>query len=119
MKYSFLIIILSLITSASYGQMSCDDMMEHVEDEGWEMASYCCFTSKFLTGVKFYSLDIDYDTYYFAKVQFNYGRWYLYRVSSNTKSNFSYYAYTDQAGEAFHQYIHVYRDELGCAPELY
>ena len=96
------------------GQVSCDELMEVVETEGIQQASYCCFDSDFLTGVKFYSLTVDYEIYHFALAQFDFGKWYIYRVPSNSQFNFSLYAYGDQAGEAFHEYIHAYKDNLDC-----
>lgn len=115
-----LITLSFLLTSISFvhAQISCSEIMENVQENGREQASYCCFDSEFLTRVKFYSLDIDYNTYYFAIVQFNYGRWFVYQVPSNSKYNFSLYAYSNKAGEAFHKFIHAYRNSLGCAPEF-
>ena len=117
-KIIFTIIIYLIGLWNINSQASCDEIMQTVKDKGNLQGSYCCFNSEFLTGVKFYSLDIEYQTYYFALVQFNLGKWYIYQVSSNTKSNFSLYAFGDQAGEAFHKYIHSYRNSLGCAPDI-
>ncbi len=114
--FTFLFLLTTI--SYAYAQISCNEIMENVQENGHEQASYCCFDSKFLTGVKFYSIDIDYNTYYFAIVQFNFGKWYIYQVPSSSKNNFSLYAYGNQAGEAFHDYIHAYRNSLGCAPEF-
>lgn len=114
MKNIFISTILILFTVNLFSQTSCQEIMEVVEQEGIEQASYCCFDSDFLTGVKFYDLTIDYNTYSFALVQFEFGSWYIYRVPSNSQFNFSLYAYGDQAGEAFHEYIHAYKDNLDC-----
>jgi len=118
--YRTLIIFATFISSIFYlhAQTSCDEIMDNVMNNGDRQASYCCFNSDFLTGVKFYSLDIEDQTYYFALVQFNYGKWYIYQVPQSSKRNFSLSSYGDQAGEAFHDYIHAYRNSLGCAPEF-
>ncbi|MFK7978820.1 MAG: hypothetical protein AB8G86_02460 [Saprospiraceae bacterium] len=114
-----LLCLLFIMNSPLMGQINCEDIKEYVETEGFQQSSYCCFDSEFLTGVKFYSLTIEYQTYYYALVQFNFGKWYIYQVPSNSQFNFGLHAFGDQAGEAFHTYIHAYREHLDCAPNLY
>lgn len=119
MKRTLIIALLCILTvSTLLAQSSCEEILRSVKSDGRRQASYCCFKSEFLTGVDFYSLDIDDQMYYFAIVQFRYGKWYIYQVPKSTNSNFSFYAFGDQAGEAFHKFIHAYRNSLGCAPEF-
>jgi len=119
MKYIILSILLTFcIPSSSTAQLTCEDILEAVQTHGTLTTSYCCFNSSFLTGVKFYTYTENYKTLYFAAVQFNLGKWYIYQVANNVQSDFGIYAFSDNAGDAFHQYIHSYRDVLGCAPRI-
>lgn len=100
--------------------MDCDQIMAYVKRYGTE-TTYNIFSSDALSRVSFYELTIDYSTLYFAVVCFKtqyYGcNEYIYQVGSTTRSNFSIYYY-QSAGKAFWNYIHPYRNVLGCAPNL-
>src|SRR5690606_4486272 len=105
----FTTMTLLLMTHWATAQISCSELTDYVKTEGDKLRTYCCFDSEFLTNVDFYSLDIDGDDYYFALVKIDYYKEYIYCVPYSTISNFAMYAFTDQAGEAFHSYIRDYK----------
>lgn len=99
-------------------QMSCEDLIDHVESEDWG-TTYRSYDSDAISSVSFHSItDDSNNTYYFAIVKFtsSYQK-YIYQVDSDTQRKYSRDRY-DSAGEAFWEHIHPYRRNLGCAPEF-
>jgi len=93
----------------SDAQITCSDLTSFVKTKCKKTSSYCCFDSSFLTNVDFYEVQDDYQTRFFALVTIDHYNEYVYCIPSSVKSDFSLYAYTDQAGEAFHKYIKPYK----------
>tara|TARA_R100000951_G_scaffold109842_1_gene107380 strand:- start:271 stop:609 length:339 start_codon:yes stop_codon:yes gene_type:complete len=102
---NLLFIILLIITSISLNAqtMSCFEALNIVKynTNYKQIESYTSLNSEFLTSVVFYKSA---NKNYYAVVGINYKE-YLYASSYNLISQFRQYAYTDQAGEAFHVYI--------------
>lgn len=115
--FIFLSLNLSLFT-VSFGQMSCEELIEYVEDKDYGM-TYYSYDSDAITQVSFHDFtDENYNTYYFAIVQFTSSfKNYIYQVDYTTETNYSI-AHYDSAGKAFWEYIHPHRGNLGCAPEF-
>ena len=107
------------LTTLSYGQ-SCDEIMRFVRSESYP-TTYTSYNSDAISKVEFYTVSIDYQTYYFAIVCFKrdyYGcSEYIYQVSSNTKMRYAM-DYMNSAGKAFWNYIEPYNQNLNCAPDF-
>lgn len=113
------ILIFTAIIFLSFGeahaQMSCSEIMQYVKSESYGN-TYYSFDSEAISQVTFHEItDKDYNTFYFAIVNFtsSYND-YIYQVSSTTESNYSM-NYLDSAGKAFWQYIQPNNENLGCA----
>lgn len=118
MKQFILILFLSLGTLAQ--AQSCKEYIDFVKSESYG-TSYTSYTSDAISKVTFYTVMIDYKTYYFAivcfKKEYSFGcSEYIYQVGSNTKINYSL-NYMNSAGKAFWKYIQPYNENLGCAPK--
>jgi len=101
-----------------HSQASCDEIRSYVQSKDYGLTYYSS-DSDAITKVSFHEItDESYNTLYFAIVQFtsSYTE-YIYQVDSNTQFSYSL-NYTSSAGEAFWDYIHPYRQVLGCAPDL-
>ncbi len=115
---NFLIIFLVLLAGRSISaQTSCSEMLQYVTSNSYGSTLYS-YDSEAITSVTFYDLSIDYDTYYFAVVQFtsSYQK-YIYQVGSQTEINYRM-DYFDSAGKAFWKHIQPYADALGCGPSF-
>jgi hypothetical protein len=99
-------------------QTSCYELISYVKANGYG-STYYSYNSDAISQVTFYEVtDDNYTTYYFAIVRFSSSYTdYIYRVSSNTKSNYSF-NYMDSAGQAFWKYIQPYNEVLDCAPDF-
>lgn len=94
-------------------QTSCSELIDFVKSKDYG-TTYSSYSSDAITKVTFYSVYEDYKYYYFAIVQFTSSyKEYIYQVSSNTKSNYSY-DYYDSAGKAFWKHIQPYNGNLKC-----
>jgi len=82
-----LFLILSTICIISVlklkSQVTCDEFTEIIEDKGNHITTDYCYGDDALDKVKFYSLEIDYDYYYYALVTFqtNYYKQYTYQIT--------------------------------------
>lgn len=121
MKKTLLIIYLILGASSVYAQ-SCDDVMELVKSKSIG-TTYNSYNSDAISKVTFYTVNIDFQTYYFAIVCFKRNEYsftcdeYIYQVASNTKWNYSI-NYYESAGNAFWEHIQPYATVLGCSPNF-
>lgn len=99
-------------------QTSCSELISYVKANGYG-TTYYSYDSDAISQVTFYEVtDDNYTTYYFAIVRFTSSYTdYIYRVGSNTKSNYSF-NYMDSAGKAFWKYIQPYNEVLDCAPDF-
>ncbi|WP_435412697.1 hypothetical protein [Psychroserpens mesophilus] len=99
-------------------QSSCSELIDYVKSNSYG-STYYSYDSDAISQVTFYEVtDDNYNTYYFALVRFTSSYTdYIYRVGSNTKSNYSF-DYMDSAGKAFWEHIQPYNEVLDCAPEL-
>lgn len=97
---------------------SCKETLDFVKSKGYGI-SYYSPSSKAISQVTFYDVNIEYKSYNFAVVKFtnNMYKEYIYLVSSNTKYNYSL-NYLESAGNAFWKYIAPYNKNLGCAPDF-
>ena len=123
MKKIFLCLLLTFAFKQTRAQ-SCQELMDYVKSETsyYNTTTYSSPTSDAISRVSFYTLTIEYQTYYFAivcfKQQYSYGcDEYIYRVGSNTKFNYSM-NYLDSAGKAFWKYIQPYHENSECSPDL-
>mgnify|MGYP003675226325 FL=1 len=119
MKKIFVIIILTLGFLNAQAQ-NCEELMESVKSNYG--TTYTSYNSDAISKVTFYSVNIDFKTYYFAivcfKQKYSFGcNEYIYQVGSNTKLNYSL-DYYDSAGKAFWKHIQPYADVLGCSPDF-
>lgn len=98
-----LLLLLLLIPMLSFSQeMDCDILYSSVINDGRIENHYKGMESSFLEEVTYYSLG----TEYFVVVEFKKsGRQYLYGSTYSDMMGFHYYSDTDQAGEAFHEFI--------------
>jgi hypothetical protein len=113
-----LLLLLFWITAQS---QSCEELMEYVQSNSYG-TTYTSYTSDAISKVTFYTIIIDYKTYYFAivcfKSKYSYNcSEYIYQVASDTKLNYSF-NYLDSAGKAFWKYIQPYNKVLQCAPNM-
>lgn len=120
MKKILLCLLIVFSTSIAKSQ-SCEELMEFIKSESYG-STYSSPTSDAISEVTFYTVHIDYDTYYFAivcfKPKYSYGcNEYLYQVGSNTKFNYSI-NYLNSAGEAFWEFIQPYHENSECSPDL-
>lgn len=99
---------------------TCSEVMEFVKSESYG-TTYYSFSSDAISKVTFYTIYVDFKSYYYAIVCFKNNSYgcteYIYQVASNTKLNYSL-NYNKSAGEAFWNYIEPYNDVLGCAPDF-
>ncbi|MFN9115234.1 MAG: hypothetical protein ACK5XN_34685, partial [Bacteroidota bacterium] len=98
---------------------SCEEYISSVKSSGFG-TTYFSSSSTAISRVTFYRVNLNYKTYYFAIVCFKSSLGcseYIYQVDSNTELNYSI-NYTRSAGEAFWEYIHPYRNVLGCGPNI-
>jgi len=117
-KYISFIFLLLFVVVNLHSQASCDEIRRYVQTTDFGI-TYSSYNSDAITKVYFHQItDESYNTLYFAIVQFksSYTE-YIYQVDSNTQLSYSI-NYTSSAGEAFWDYIHPYRQVLGCAPDL-
>lgn len=113
--------VLCALCMLSANSQSCEEYLEYVKSNGYG-TTYTSYNSTAISKVTFYTMSIDYQTYYFAvvcfKVQYSYNcNEYIYQVASNTQFNYSI-NYLNSAGKAFWEYIQPYNDVLGCAPDF-
>lgn len=116
-----LYILLFTFTALNLNAQSCEEWMEFVKSKSYGTA-YTSYDSDAISKVTFYTVTIEYETYYFAivcfKKEYSYScTEYIYQVASNTKSNYAY-NYMTSAGKAFWKYIQPYNENLGCAPNF-
>jgi hypothetical protein len=115
LKLFFLLILFQPLCA-----QTCEEVLDLVKSESYG-STYYSYSSDAIEKVTFYTVRIDYESYYFAIVCFKnkyYGcSEYIYQVASNTKMYYSMY-YLDSAGEAFWKYIQPYNKNLGCAPDF-
>lgn len=116
MKLIFSIILLFFLINL-YAQ-SCKETLDFVKSKGYGMTYYSP-SSKAISQITFYDVNIEYKVYNFAVVKFtgNFYKEYIYLIGSNTKYNYSM-NYNNGAGEAFWKYIAPYNKNLGCAPDF-
>ena len=115
-----LLVILTLGALTIKAQ-SCEELMESVKSESYG-TTYRSYDSEAISKVTFYSVYIDYQTYYFAivcfKKKYSYScNEYIYQVASNTKLNYSL-DHHESAGKAFWKHIQPYADVLNCSPNF-
>jgi hypothetical protein len=117
----FILVVLAVIFSVGIEAQSCEEMMEFVKSESYG-STFHSYDSDAISKVTFYSVYMDYKTYYFAIVCFKrkYAYQcseYIYQVASNTQTNYTM-NYRQSAGKAFWKYIQPYNKNLGCAPDF-
>jgi hypothetical protein len=117
----YLILLLFLFGFSVAHAQTCEEWMEYVKTESYG-TTYTSYNSEAISKVTFYTVVIDYKTFYFAivcfKKKYSYTcEEYIYQVASNTKMNYSM-SYIESAGKAFWKYIQPYNDNLNCAPEM-
>lgn len=121
MKLIVLLIALVFVAFNASTQ-TCEEIMDFVKSESYGY-TYNSFNSTAISKVTFYTVRIDYKSYYFAIVCFKPNEYsyscneYIYQVGSNTKMYYSMY-YLESAGSAFWDYIQPYADNLGCGPSF-
>lgn len=113
--------ILVMLCCKGLKAQTCEEMMDFVKSESYGSTFYS-YDSDAISKVTFYSVYMDYKTYYFAIVCFKrkYAYQcseYIYQVVSNTKMYYSM-NYMESAGKAFWEYIQPYNKNLGCAPDF-
>ncbi|WP_424989302.1 hypothetical protein [Flagellimonas sp.] len=113
--------ILLMLCFKGLKTQTCEEMMDFVKSESYGSTFYS-YDSDAISKVTFYSVYMDYKTYYFAIVCFKrkYAYQcseYIYQVASNTKMYYSM-NYMESAGKAFWEYIQPYNKNLGCAPDF-
>lgn len=116
-----LLLMILLFGIFSMKAQSCEEIMEYVKSKDYGV-TYTSYDSDAISKVTFYSIMVDYQTYYFAivcfKRQYSYDcSEYIYRVASDTKLNYAM-NYIDSAGKAFWKYIQPYNKVLGCGANL-
>lgn len=113
----------ALMSLSLFGRtQTCKEVMEYVKSKDYGTA-YSSYNSDAISKVTFYTVVVDFQSYYYAIVCFKNGEYsygcseYIYQVDRTTKS---YYTmdYLNSAGEAFWKHIHPYRSVLGCAPNF-
>lgn len=117
----FFICLLLTFASYSLSAQSCEELIEFVKSEDYG-STYSSPLSDAISEVTFYTVYIDYETYYFAivcfKAKYSYScNEYIYQVGSNTEYYYSM-NYLNSAGEAFWEYIRPYHENLDCSPDL-
>lgn len=120
MKKYLICLVLFIGTLNSQGQ-TCQEWMEYVKSNAIG-STYTSYNSDAISKVTFYTISIDFQSYYFAivcfKKEYSYScKEYIYQVASNTKMNYAM-DYNTSAGKAFWKYIEPYNSNLGCAPDL-
>jgi hypothetical protein len=117
-----LFILFPLFVILNVQAQSCNELIEFVKSKDYGI-TYRSYNSEAISKVTFYSVYMDYTTYYYAIVCFKPNKYayncteYIYQVASNTKSNYSL-DYYDSAGQAFWKHIQPYADVLGCSPNF-
>lgn len=110
----FIIVLISYTAPAQ--EVSCDDLQDFIETNGYNKASLANYTlnSEWLYGVKAYTYE--WKTYVIAKIKPNaysyQTRSYVFcNIPSQNWSNFQYGGYSDSNsyGERFHKYIMDYQ----------
>lgn len=117
----FILVVLAVLFSVRIEAQSCEEMMDFVKSKSYG-STYSSYNSDAISRVTFYSVFVDYQTYYFAIVCFKrkYAYQcseYMYQVASNTEMYYSR-NYRESAGKAFWKYIQPYNKNLGCAPDM-
>ncbi len=120
-KKHLLCLIIILIVSINANAQSCQEWVDFVKSETTG-TSYISYTSEAISKVTFYTVSVDYNTYYFAivcfKQKYSYScKEYIYQVASNTKFNYSLDHY-ESAGKAFWKHIQPHKSNLGCGPNF-
>lgn len=115
------ILLFLLLISFNTNAQTCQDIMEFVKSKSFG-TTYTSYNSDAISKVTFYEVYIDYQTHYFAIVCFKQQyslscKEYIYQVASDTRIKYSL-KYITSPGEAFWEYIHPYRKQLGCSPNL-
>ena len=115
-----LVIIILTFGFLNVQAQSCQELLKTVKSNYG--TTYTSYNSDAISKVTFYSVNIDFKTYYFAivcfKQKYSFGcNEYIYQVGSNTKLNYSL-DYYDSAGKAFWKHIQPYADVLGCSPDF-
>ncbi len=117
----YVIFLFFVIGNINAKAQSCEEIMNFVKSKG-SATTYRSYDSKAISKVTFYTVNIDYNTHYFAivcfKKEYSYScNEYIYQVGSRTKFNYSLDHY-DSAGKAFWKHIEPYSDNFGCAPNF-
>ncbi|WP_296623217.1 hypothetical protein [Marivirga sp.] len=109
------------LTTTMVKAQSCEELIEFVKSESYG-STYSSPLSDAISEVTFYTVTIDFETYYCAivcfKEKYSYGcNEYIYIVSSTTEMYYSL-NYFDSAGKAFWKYIQPYHQNSECSPDL-
>jgi hypothetical protein len=117
----FLLLHIILLFNITLFSQSCPELITKVRelDSG---TTYSSYNSDAISKVTFHEVMVDYRTSYFAivcfKKEYSYScNEYIYKVSSNTKFNYSI-SYMNSAGKAFWKYIQPYNQNLECGPSF-
>jgi len=115
----FLILSTICIISVSNlkSQVTCDEFTEIIEDKGNHITTDYCYGDDALDKVKFYSLEIDYEDFYFALVTFqtNSYKQYTYQITNEAMNDYRY-TYGEDETDKFWKYIQPYNKVLDCSP---
>ena len=117
------LLILTLITFfmtmwESNAQISCDELTKTIKDNADHIATDRSYFDDAISKVSFYSLEIEYDEYYFALVSFqsNIFKEYTYQIPKEAMRNYRS-SYFEDSAEKFWKYIQPYNQVLDCSPQ--